>query len=221
MRITSAERIYMGIVTTIETNRREALIYIDGTLFLRLKKSDYEAFPLSEGDDLDEAAYIDRLCARQSKRAYDEALDLLSIRDMTASGLRQSLIKKGFLDKVAETVVERLIENRLIDDERFAKRYIELRKDSVLGKYALSRKLRAKGIDRETTSAALEQINDSEQLEACKRLAESLLTKYRNEEPRRLRMKLGQALARRGFSWEIVSEALEAVAQNDDYEDSP
>lgn len=210
----------MGMITGIELTKSRAAVYVDGTLFLRMKRSFFDELPLEEGDDLDEEDYLNRLSARQSKPAYEAALDMLSDRDMTADALKKALMRRGFLEPVADAVRDRLIENRLLDDQRFAQRYVELRKDSAMGRYALKRKLRAKGIEEETASDALEQLDDESQLAAAAELAKKLSKRYAALPGYKARAKLSQALARRGFSWDVVREAIEqARPDGDEFDD--
>lgn len=207
----------MGMVSGVELTKTRATIYLDGVAFLKMKRRDFDEMPVEEGDDLDEEEYLNRLCARQAKPAYEAALNLLTARDMTAHDLQAALKRRGYLQPVAESVCERLIENRLIDDSRYAQRYVELRQDASVGRFAMKRKLRAKGIDEETAEEALEALDDESQLEAAKSLAARLSRRYEGEEPYSRRSKLSQALARRGFSWDIVKEAVESL--NDISED--
>jgi len=201
----------MGMVSGVELTKTRATIYLDGIAFLKMKRRDFDEMPVEEGDDLDEEEYLNRLCARQAKPAYEAALNLLTARDMTAHDLQAALKRRGYLQPVAESVCERLIENRLIDDSRYAQRYVELRQDASVGRFAMKRKLRAKGIDEETAEEALEALDDESQLEAAKTLAMRLSRRYEGEEPYARRSKLSQALARRGFSWDIVKEAVESL----------
>ena len=213
----------MGMITTIELTKRRAVIYVDGVVFLRVRRKEYDELPLNEGEELDEEDYVNRLCARQSKEAYDAALDMLADRDMTSASLKSALARKGYLPPVAEAVCQRLTENKLIDDKRFAERFVELRQDGAVGRFALKRRLRAKGIDEETASEALEQLDDESQLEAATALARRLAARNKDADPYAARSKLSQALARRGYAWDIVREAVEraGLEGDDDFDDSP
>ena len=213
----------MGMITTIELTKRRAVIYVDGVVFLRVRRKEYDELPLNEGDELDEEDYTNRLCARQSKEAYDAALDMLADRDMTSASLKSALSRRGYLPPVAQSVCDRLIENRLIDDKRFAERFIELRQDGGVGRFALKRRLRAKGIDEQTASEALEQLDDESQLEAATALARRLAARYQGGDPYAARSKLSQALARRGYAWDIVREAVDraGLEGDDDFDDAP
>ena len=206
----------MGMITGIEEARGRVTIYVDGVAFLKLKKKEFDELPLETGADLDEDDYLNRLCARQFKPAYESALNLLTARDMTAHDLMSALRRRGYLQEVAESVCQRLIENRLIDDSRYAQRYVELRQDTAVGRYAMKRKLRAKGIDENIAEEALEVLDDESQLATAKELARKLLRRYANEEPYARKSKISQAVARRGYSWDIVREAIESLGLDDD-----
>lgn len=206
----------MGMITGIEEARGRVTIYVDGVAFLKLKKKEFDELPLETGADLDEEDYLNRLCARQFKPAYEAALNLLTARDMTAHDLMSALRRRGYLQAVAESVCQRLIENRLIDDSRYAQRYVELRQDTAVGRYAMIRKLRAKGIDENIAEEALEVLDDESQLATAKELARKLVRRYANEEPYARKSKISQAVARRGYSWDIVREAVESLGLDDE-----
>lgn len=206
----------MGMITGIEEARSRVTIYVDGVAFLKLKKKEFDELPLETGADLDEEDYLNRLCARQFKPAYEAALNLLTARDMTAHDLMSALRRRGYLQAVAESVCQRLIENRLIDDSRYAQRYVELRQDTAVGRYAMKRKLHAKGIDENIAEEALEVLDDESQLATAKELARKLVRRYANEEPYARKSKISQAVARRGYSWDIVREAVESLGLDDE-----
>ena len=99
----------------------------------------------------------------------------------------------------------------MIDDTRYAERYVELHKATQTGRYALRRKMRAKGLDENLVDGLLEEnLDDESQLEGARALAARYARRYEGEEPRKARSKISQALARRGYSWDIISQALDA-----------
>lgn len=207
----------MGMITGIEEKRGVYTLYVDGVACTRVRKKYFEQLPLAEGDELDEAQYQDRLSAIQFKDAYEAALNLLTARDLTAHDLTQALRRRGYTEGAAQAVCQRLQENRLIDDARYAERYVELHKNAQTGRYALRRKMRAKGLDEQLVDSLLEENLDEEsQLLAARGLAARLLRKHEGEEPRKARAKVSQALARRGFSWDIISQALDSA--DEEYE---
>lgn len=201
----------MGMITSIEEKRGVYTLYVDGVAFTRVKKKYFEQIAPAEGDELDEQAFRDRLSSLQFKDAYETALNLLTARDMTAHDLTSGLKRRGYTEDVAEAICRRLQENRLIDDTRYAERYVELHKAAQTGRYALRRKMRAKGLDESLVDGLLEEnLDDESQLEGARALAARYARRYEGEEPRKARSKISQALARRGYSWDIISQALDA-----------
>ena len=67
-------------------------------------------------------------------------------------------------------------------------------------------------------SEALEYFDDAQQQNAARQAAEKLYRKYSSLPRRETRAKLSQALARRGFSWDAIQEAVDALI-SDDYFD--
>ena len=202
----------MGIITTIEAQGKHVVVYVDGSAFVKLSKDEFEKLPLREGEEVEEAAYLDRLCALQGPKAYEAALKMLGRRDMTAGEMRAALRRKNVAAPLVESTVARLTENRLIDDARYAGRFVELRANAMAGRYAVRQKLKAKGVGDEAIEATLAALSDEQQIAAAKALAARLIRRYQGQEARAVRAKLSQALARRGFSWDVISGALEGLS---------
>lgn len=209
----------MAIVSAVYEARKLIAIDVDGRRLCRVHARFFNKLPVSEGDAIDEAAYLDRLCALMLGACYSDALTLLG-RSARASGeLREKLIAKGYLEAAADAALERLIENRLVDDGEYARRAVELSENKPVGVYALRRKLKAKGVDEQALDEALALVDGESQIESARALAERLLPRYRKDPPRARRAKLSQALARRGFSWDAISAALDSLEGMEDIED--
>ena len=209
----------MGIVTGLREFRGVVIVALDGCDALRVRRMHFEKRPLAEGEAVDPQAYEDSVAAIQLADAYEAALTALDSRARTARELERALLNKGYVRPAVEAAVERLRENRLIDDARIAGRIAESSADKPVGVYALRRKLKAKGISDEDADAALEAFDDDQQQAAARRAAEKLLKRYEGLPRREARAKLSQALARRGFSWEAVRAAVDAVWEADEWDD--
>lgn len=207
----------MGMVTSVIRRKSRVQIDLDGRFYINLRMKDFEKFPVQEGDVLDEQAFEDRLSAAQYEEAYEDALTLLDYSQRTAAELRRKLLDKGYAPPAADAVVQRLTEIRLIDDATYAQRIVESIARKPVGVYAAKRKLRAKGFDEDDADDALEQLDDEQQSAMALALARKLLPRYEGKgDARAVRNKLSQALARRGFSWEIVKGAIDAVMDEDE-----
>lgn len=208
----------MFTVTDIQERRGIMLLSIDGSVRLKVRKGHFAKHPLEIGDEVDPEEYENALAAIQFPDAYEAALTALDFSARTAAEIERSLLAKGYVAPVASAVVERLTENHLIDDKLLASRIAESNAKKPVGVYALKRKLRAKGISEEDAEDALQPLDEAQQRNAARQAAEKLYRRYQGLPSREARGKLSQALARRGFSWDAVRDAVDALVQDDDYE---
>lgn len=150
-------------------------------------------------------------------------------RQLTASAksrlqLARKLAERNIPDDVAEAVLDRFQEARLINDADFADMWVKSRSQSrKLAKGALRRELAEKGIDQETAAAALEQLSDADEEAAARQLVERKLRPGMDLQDRAERDKaarrLASMLARKGYqpsqAFRIVSDVLESQAAAD------
>ncbi len=197
-------------VTGIRTIGGIVELSCDGRVSCRIAKKHFAKLPLAVGDGIDEAEYIDRIAALQAADCYEAALNLLDISTKTKNALCEKLRRKGYVAPAAEAAVQRLEEAKLLNDRLFAERIVERQKTKPIGIYAMKQKLRAKGFSEEDAEHAVQQLDEEHQLEQAKLLAQKLAPRYEKEpNERKRRALLSQALARRGFSWDVISQALE------------
>ena len=203
----------MAIVTDIRENRGMVEIILEGSAFARMRKSHFDKCPLAAGDDIDEAAWLDRVAAVQFADAYEAALSSLDRSARTAHDLTTALRRRGIVQPAIDAVLARLTENGLIDDARYALRMAELQSDKPTGVYAFRQKLRAKGVSDDDAEEALALFDEDQQRRAALQAARKLYRKYEGLPKREARGKLSQALARRGFGWGAIESAVEALLE--------
>lgn len=201
----------MAIVSNLTEKRGLIEIQADGATVARIRKAHFDKCPLAIGESVDVDAYLDRVAALQFPDCYEAALTQLDYSARTAKELEGALRRKGYVPPVVEAVVSRLMENGLIDDARYASRMAEVQSRKAVGIHAFKRRLRAKGISEEDAEDALASFDDAQQQQAALAAAQQLWRKYKALEAREARAKLSQALARRGFGWDAISEALDAL----------
>ena len=210
----------MAIVSDLRENRGLMEISLDGTLWLRIRKKHFALLPLKNGEAVDPEEYENRIAALQASDCYEAALTMLDQAAQTSGNLRSKLVFKGFVSPAADAAVERLIGNGLVDDGRYAERVAQAQLSKPVGAYAVRRKLRAKRLPEDAIDAAMESFDDEQQQKACSEAAAKLWRKYAILPPREGRAKLSQALARRGFSWDAISSAMDTLSfDTDDFEE--
>lgn len=209
----------MNIVTDIAQRRGIIEISVDGCVGMKIRGVHFSKRPIEVGDEIDLEEYENQIAAIQFSDAYEAALTALDHCARTARELERSLLTKGYVPSAVSAVIERLTDNRLIDDRQLAGRIAESNASKPVGIYALKRKLRAKGISEEYVSEALEGFDDAQQQSAALQAASKLYRRYSDLPSREARAKLSQALARRGFPWDAVREAVEATIGDDIYDE--
>ncbi|MDQ3447878.1 MAG: RecX family transcriptional regulator [Chloroflexota bacterium] len=154
----------------------------------------------------------------------EAAATFLGVRPRSVHETRRRLIHHGYREELVEGVLERLVEMGYLDDEGFARAWIESRDRSrPRGEDALRRELSLKGIDRDTIVAALAdrareppaddgaESAAAEPTSADRAAAERLLerrreTLLRDADPRKRQQRAYALLARNGFDPQTCQE---------------
>jgi regulatory protein len=116
---------------------------------------------------------------------------------------RDGEVRKGISSEIAERVFERLDQKGYIDDERFARHWVENRnitKGTSIRKITME--LRAKGVEQAIIDKVLGESSRSEEDELRKVIIKKR-ARYMDER------KFIQYLARQGFSYDDIKTALE------------
>ena len=144
-------------------------------------------------------------------------LRLLSVAPRTQAQLAAALRRRGVPDDAATTVLERFAEVKLIDDELFARSWVESRHHGRgLAGRALGAELRQRGVGSDDIETALSQLDPEQELATARDLVERRLpTTAGMPVPARMRRLTG-VLARKGYppglAYRVVREALEREA---------
>ena len=153
----------------------------------------------------------------REEQAHALCLRLLTARARSRAELIGKMVKHGYPDEVAETVLSRLVSVGLVDDEDFAAQWVRSRHTySGKGKRALAAELRTKGVDAEVIAAALDGIDAGAERGRAEQLVERKLRREvlaEGDDPKVMRRLVGM-LSRRGYSQTmavaVVTDALAA-----------
>ena len=206
-----------GQITAIEAQRRprgnRRNIFLDGRYAFSLQ--DELAATLSVGQQLSDAAIADLQNQDERARAFESALVFLSYRPRSEREVRDRLARKQVPPSAIDQAIERLRRLGLVDDEAFARYWVEQRQTHrPRGARLLRQELFQKGIARETSAGAVEAGDD--QLapeEAAYRAAERRARSLRAADEREFTTRLGQFLLRRGFDYETARAACRRLWQ--------
>lgn len=174
------------------------------------------AATLRQGQYLSDAEIAKLKQEGERDKAYNQAIRFLGFRARSQAEIERYLNDKGYpADVVAETI-GRLIEQRYLDDEEFARMWLEDRaRFRPRGQMALQYELKQKGISKEIVDAVLTDLDEDELAWAA---VENQLRRWQNLEEQELRKKIIGFLSRRGFNYEtaqhVVNRAAEFLKEN-------
>lgn len=174
------------------------------------------------------------LAERRAQRATIEdpaevlqaAARFLEARPRSEAEVRRRLIGAGYRMDLVEAAVVRLVEIGYLDDEAFARAWVESRdRARPRGEHALRRELGLKGVDRGTVDTVLEerredapQVGDApredpDEAAAIRLLEKRLPAVLREPDPRRRQQRAYALLARSGFSPDVCAGVSRRVLQ--------
>ena len=134
---------------------------------------------------------------------WNKSLDLLSRREHSVSELRNKLIRFNPDSNDLKDVIERLITSNFLDDKRFASSFIRSKSQSGYGPNYISQYLTKKGITPDKYDM------NSLEIDWEDKCLTQFNKKRRNKEINcKEKEKILRFLAYRGFSYEIIKNAL-------------
>jgi len=148
--------------------------------------------------------------------AYNYALNLLAARPYASRALYRKLIQKKYSAADADDVIRRLVDNGLLNDERFAEQYARSKMLSTgASKRRVTQDLYRKGIKGDIATSAIANVIDQDEIDPAaviERVARKKLAQLGNLEPAVLRRRLFGFLARRGYDIDEIKRVVSLLA---------
>ncbi|MEG6615683.1 regulatory protein RecX [Peptococcaceae bacterium 1198_IL3148] len=144
---------------------------------------------------------------RDLVKAKNYALRLLTYRQRSQHEIKNRLEQKGYDQCIIEQTLDFLKDCKLIDDYQFAQQYIYNKISSAkpVGVNRMKYELVQLGIDKDIVSDAVATIDYQTELDLAKKLVKRTIN---NKTSPPKSQKLVALLLRRGFSYNIIKEAL-------------
>jgi regulatory protein len=155
----------------------------------------------------------------------EAALRFLEARARSEAEVRRRLTTAGYRSELVDGAIVRLVELGILDDEAFARAWVESRdRARPRGERALRRELAIKGVEKDVLDQVLEDRRDAAadggtnvDLVAARRLlARNTRALERIPDPRTRRQRAYALLARNGFDPEVSREASASFASDFD-----
>lgn len=207
-----------GKVTALKyqkKNRNRVSVFLDGRFAFGLP--DIVAAQLTTGQQLSDADILRLQREGSAEAAYSRSLDYLSYRPRSRAEVETYLEKRGFSEDDIEAVAARLERAGLLDDEAFARYWVENREQfRPRGLRALRYELRKKGVSDRIIERAVAEVDVSD---SAYRSATKKARQLGDADQQTFCRKLIEYLARRGFDYEVAREVTDrhwAELQADD-----
>ena len=205
----------MKIIAVSRRRRRLYLLTLEGGDPIEVDVGTFDESPYREGCDITEEQLNTLLATSQRNRAKERALYLLGLRDYSCHELEQKLYTEA-TPEIAASVVERLREVGLLDDERYA---ACLARSLSEGKHyprrRIEQELRRRGISGVLIQAVVFDLEGEDFEQALALLQKKYYNKLNDPDSRR---RVIAALARRGFSYGAIRRAMDEMGAPEDEE---
>lgn len=210
----------MEIIKNAEVIRGKTKIVFESGWTVWLDRRWMPGFSLDPGTAVERADFEKFLLLHQYPSALNDAVTLLAVRNRSRLEIRQSLLRRKYDYAVIEMVLFKLEKEKLLNDEEFSAQWVQARM-SKYGPIRIARELRMKGIDRDMTGSAIQEVlTEDQELENAVLLAmKKLRTEKTDAEEIKRFQRITSFLVRRGYSWEIARKAYEMALERNQGED--
>lgn len=201
-----------GTITALvvqKRNKERVNVYLDGEFAFGLALA--EAIKLKKGQTLSDEDIAQLKALDEIEVVHERALNLLSHRPRSAEEVRRKLrdSKQEFSDTAIETVIERLERAGLLDDEAFARYWVDNRERfNPRSARALRHELRQKGVSNQVVDRVLADLDEQD---AAYRAAQAKVRRYAHADEAEFRKRMGGYLSRRGFAYGVVRDVLDRL----------
>jgi regulatory protein len=207
-----------GVITALQMQKRNSdrvNVFLDGEYAFAVSLN--AAVALHKGQRLSAKEIEELKHDGEVDLAFQRALRYLGIRPRSSAEITTYLKGKEYDENVIAVVVSRLQEKGYLDDEAFARYWVENRnRFRPRGAQALRHELRQKGVQRDTIDSTLEEQDEDGAAWAA---AETKIDRWADLEKADFEQKLMAFLARRGFRFDVcrrtAAQAWEFVQESD------
>jgi regulatory protein len=198
------------VITSIkqQKNKNRVNVYLDDKFGFGIDLDNFVLLHLKVDQELTVEEIEKVVRKAEFQKTLDKLLRFAMVRPRSQKEIRDYFKRKKVHESMHEELFEKLIHFELIDDEKFAKWWIDQRANfKPKPKRILIQELRIKGISKEIVDKVLgDEVVDEEKM--AKVLIAKRSYKWKGLEPRVAKQKMSQYLIGKGFDWEVVKKIL-------------
>lgn len=203
------------VISSIEVqknNKERVNIFVNDQYFLACDMSLVYTKRLEKGKEIDKNILQDIILEDNFIKAKSRGLRYLSKSYKTEKEVRDKLFQNGYDDYTINRVLEFLIEYDFVNDERYVELYIK-EKCKKYGNNRIKFELQGKGIDKQLLLSKLNEIDKEEEISRAYEIALKKYNQLKNSsnEKNKIRRKLNDFLARKGYNYDIIQNIIRRI----------
>ncbi|MFA9559260.1 recombination regulator RecX [Evansella sp. AB-rgal1] len=153
-------------------------------------------------------------------KAFQKTLNYLSYRMRSEKEVLDYLKDMDIPNEKALQILDRLKELQFLDDQMFANAFVRTKKNTQKkGPKLIEQELYEKGISQKRIDVALQEYPLQEQIDNAIAVAIKKSSSYRSDGLRMRKQKLYQFLLQKGYTSNVINEAIEVSLKEQDVED--
>ena len=146
---------------------------------------------------------------QELNKAKNYAFLLLKFRPRSINEIETRLKEKGYTHQAVKETLDFLKEKKFLDDDYFAKGWIEWRLKKPFGFRRIRQELQLKGVGQEIVESNIDSLKENYSEEKIVRLlAAERMKRLKTIEPKKAKSRIFSWLLRRGFSQGTVIDAV-------------
>jgi regulatory protein len=191
-------------------NGEEFAYSVDGDVLIK--------FQLKKGMELDDFSFLEIHYQDSIRKAYNLAVNYLARRMRSEKEIKDYLVKKEMDDPIINEILHRLTAQKYINDEEFTLAFVRTQVNTTdKGPNEIKRELKEKGIAEGIQIKVLKEFPLEQQIEKATKISGKFFQKNTKESGKVLKQKLGNLLLRKGYSFEVITIAVnETFVNNED-----
>lgn len=198
-----------------KNNKHRVSVFVDNEYAFSLDETDAVLFKVKVGTELS-SQDIKRLTMEGNfTKARDHAFSLLSHKMLTEKMLTEKLTEKGYDKAVIIEVCRELISLGYINDEEYAKVFLEHCREKLWGKKKISYEMRQKGLSDETIALCLESYCEDD---AEDEMVRAIRQKYRLSDlcDFKVKSRIIRFFASRGFDFAFIDKCITLATEEEE-----
>lgn len=205
----------MSTITAIKPQKKKERVnvYLDNKFGFGIDLENFVKLGLKQDQELTEEEVAEIVRKAEFQKVLDRLLRFATLRPRSEKEIKDYFRRKKVHESMHSKLFDRLNHLELIDDEKFAKWWVEQRLAfRPKPKRVIRGELMMKGVSKDIINKVLGE-EDIDEEKMARELVKKKAYKWKNLEEFELKQKMSQYLVQKGFSWEIVKKVVDLTTK--------